>query len=399
MRTADVMKGAPPSPEALVRLSNWRQHPYNRWSFRNVRQILPTAEIRRAAVPRPLEGDFQDLGGLCFANPSGQATTLSNTLDATHTDGLLVLRRGRLVTEWYGEGMTPQTQHLLFSVSKSIAGTLAGALVERGLLDVDAPVVRYLPEVEGSVYAGCTVRHLLDMTVAIDFEEDYADPDGDVVRYRLSTGWDVRAGHAQPSDLRGFLCTLRGTGKPHGAVFDYVSPNTDVLGWVFERAAGLPYAQILSQCIWQPMGAEDDASITVDSQGAGRVAGGISATLRDLARFGEMVRTGGVANGCQVIPRQWIDDIRRNGDARAFAASKLAEVFPGGRYRSKWYGIDAERGNFAAVGIHGQWIYIDPRSDVVIVKQASQPVPMDIATDHLWLRAYAAIVDHLAPGL
>jgi hypothetical protein len=396
MKPSEVMKGAPPSADGQVTRSNWRTYPYNQWSFRNVRQLLPTAEIRRSTTPSMLRTNIRDLSAVRFAGPEGAETTLAETLKATFADGLLVMHRGQIVTEWYGDGMTLHSRHLVCSVSKSIAGTLGGVLVERGLLDVDAPVLRYLPEVAGSAYDGCTVRNLLDMTVAIDFDEDYDDPDGDAARYRLCNGWDVLPNGASQGDQRSFLTTLRPTGKPHGMVFDYVSPNTDLLGWVYERACGKPYAQILSELIWAPMGAEEDAYIAVDSKGSARAAGGVCATLRDLARFGEMIRLRGLANGTQVMPGWWIDDIHDNGNLQEFADGNLAEVFPGGRYRSQWYNISPARGDLAAVGVYGQWIYVDPAADMVIVKVASQPKPMDVAAmDHRWLAAFGAIAGHL----
>lgn len=396
MKPSDVMKGAPPSTEALVTRFNWRKYPYSQWSFRNVRQVLPTADIRRGVTPSPMPAAFRDLGTLAFSYGEGKPTTLAETLAETFADGLIVMQRGKIVTEWYGEGMTPHTPHLICSVSKSICGTLGGVLVERGLLDPDKPVTHYVPDVAASVYGGCTVRDLLDMTVAIKFDEDYDDPEGDVVKYRLCNGWDVLPNGTAQGDQRSFLATLRPNGGPHGKVFHYVSTNTDVLGWVYEKACGKPYAQILSENIWAPMGAEDDAYITLDTHGASRSAGGICATVRDLARFGEMIRQRGIANGAQVVPGAWIDDIHRNGNEQAWQDGDLAFVFPNGRYRACWYTIDPARNDLAAVGIHGQWIHIDPSTDTVIVKVAAQPNPMDVAIDHRWLAAFRAIGAHLA---
>lgn len=395
MKPSDVMKGAPPLAEALVTRFNWRQYPYSQWSFRNTRQVLPTADIRRSATPSALSSAVHDFGAVSFT-AGGKPTTLSATLAETYADGLLIMQRGQIVGEWYGEGMTPHTPHLVCSVSKSICGTLGGVLVERGLLDPDKPITHYVPEVASSVYGACTVRNLLDMTVAIKFDEDYDDPEGDVVKYRLCNGWDVLPNGTAQGDQRSFLATLRPNGGPHGKVFHYVSTNTDVLGWVYEKACGKPYAQILSDYIWAPMGAEDDAYITLDTHGASRSAGGICATLRDLARFGEMIRNRGLANGTQVVPGRWIDDIHHNGDRQAWTDGDLAFIFPEGRYRSCWYTVDPARLTLAAVGIHGQWIYIDPTRDMVIVKVASQPKAMDIEDmDRRWLAAFDAIGEAL----
>lgn len=397
MKPEDVMRGATPSPEAQVTLSNWRAHPYIQWSFLHVRQVVPTAGVRRGRTASALGLQHRHLTDLRFATAKGVDTSVADTLRDCHADSLVVLHRGQVATEWYGNGMTPDTPHLVCSVSKSITGTLCGVLVERGLLDVDAPITRYVPQVAASVYGECTVRQLLDMTVAVGFDEDYDDPEGDVVRYRRATGAAPPTPGAVDEDQRSFLSAMRGTGKPHGVVFDYVSTNTDMLGWVCEAAAGVPYAELLSTLLWAPMGAENDADVTVDAKGAARAAGGISTTPRDLARFGEMMRLRGLVNGRQVVPGWWVDDIRHQGDLRAFSDGNLRDVLPGARYRSQWYSIDPVRGVLAAIGIHGQWIWIDMAREVVIVKTATQPKAMDVeAMDHRWLAAFNAIAAYLA---
>ncbi|CAL80136.1 Putative beta-lactamase family protein; putative 6-aminohexanoate-dimer hydrolase [Bradyrhizobium sp. ORS 278] len=396
MRPTDIMRGSPPPPEAQVTKANWRTYPAIRWGFTHARELLPTAAIRRASQPTPLVEAQRELTSLAFSTPDGQRTTVAETLQATDADALIVMHRGVILTEWYGEGMSETTPHMLCSVSKSICGTLGGVLAARGLIDPGDKVTAYLPELAGTAYDGCTLRHLLDMQVGIRFEEDYDDPNGDVARYRHSSGWDIAPPGVPAGDQRGFLTTLRPSGRPHGKLFHYVSPNTDVCGWVYERACGAPYAKILSDYLWQPMGAAEDASITLDSMGAGRFAGGISATARDLARFGEMIRCRGLVQGRQVVPGAWIDDIHDAGDRQAWANGDLAFVFPDGCYRSNWYTVDVKRRDLAAVGIHGQWIYVDIASDSVIVKLATQGKAMDIAQDHRWLAGFRAITAHLS---
>jgi hypothetical protein len=313
-------------------------------------------------------------------------------LPETATDGFLVLHKGRIAFEWYGNDLSPGDPHIVFSVSKSITGILAGILVERGHLDPDAPVTRYVPEAAGSAYGDCTVRHVLDMNVGIEFVENYLDTTGDFARYRAATGWNPVENPALTMDLRSFLVTLRRDANPHGAKFHYVSPNSDMLGWILERAGGMPYAQLLTELIWSKLGAEADAHVTVDRLGAARSAGGICVTLRDLARFGEMVRNFGRAGDQQIVPRWWIEDILHNGDQRPWLATETAAKFlPAGRYRSQWYMIGSASGAYCAIGIHGQWIYVDPEAEMVIVKLSSQPLPLDEATDRLLLAAFDAI--------
>src|SRR5688500_9715909 len=134
MKPSDVMKGAPPAAEALVTRFNWRKYPYSQWSFRNVRQVLPTADIRRGAAPRPVKPVLRNIGAFAVCYDVAVSPSLAETLAQTYADGLVVLHRGEIVSEWYGEGTTPHAPHLVCSVSKSICGTLGGVLVERSLL-------------------------------------------------------------------------------------------------------------------------------------------------------------------------------------------------------------------------------------------------------------------------
>jgi hypothetical protein len=386
-----MMAGFPPPAERLVTLANWRTHPATTWSYRNVRQLVPSAAIAASAAASPLESDLHDLGAIAIERSAGQSTTLDGVLATTSTDALLVLRRGRLVHECYGNGMDATQQHIIFSVSKSVCGALGGILAERGVIDPDRPVADTLPELKSSVYGSCTVRHLLDMTVGISFVEDYDDPDGDIIRYRRAVGWDPLLPGQAPIDLRSFLAQLRPDGRPHGHAFHYVSTNTDVLGWLYERASGHPLAELIGRELWQPLGAERDAYITVDAHGAMRAAGGICVAPRDLARFAEMIRRHGVAGGRQIVPGWWIDDIADNGSREAWARGEFAPLFPKAHYRSQWYAIDPERGVLAALGIHGQWIYIDPPSETVIIRLGSDHTPLDPDAAKLWTDTFAAI--------
>jgi CubicO group peptidase (beta-lactamase class C family) len=243
------------------------------------------------------------------------------------------------------------------------------------------------------VYGDCTVRHLLDMVVGIQFTEDYDDPDGDVIRYRYAMGWDLVPPGRETLDVRRFLATMRSNGQPHGETFHYVSTNTDVLGWVYERACDQALADIISEYLWMPLGAERDAYITVDSHNAMRAAGGICVTPRDLARFGEMIRRRGVANGQQVVPGWWIDDINEQDTSAAWAKGDFAELFPGASYRSKWYQIDRTSGVLCALGIHGQWIYIHPDAELVAIRMGSEATPLDPEYAKCWRRGFDAIAD------
>ena len=378
----------------MATLENWRQHPFSVWGFTHVDSLIPVAPIPTAPPVSPLpNGKPFDLGRLAIVW-AGSRRSAEAALEETHTDGFLVMKDGAVVAERL-INQTADSRHIVFSVSKSITAVLVGILVEQGKLDPDAPVSTYVPEVAGSAYADATVRHVLDMSVSIRFVEDYLDPVGDVARYRAAMGWNPPGAMAGADGINAFVASLPKADHPHGSRFHYVSPNTDLLGWIIERAGGDSFANLLSRLVWQPMGMAQDGFITVDSHGAPRTAGGICVSLADLARIGEMMRLKGRFNGRRIVREEWVNDILHEGDAAAWSRGEMVNLFPDGRYRSKWYVPDPSSNVLCAIGIHGQWIYIDYDAGMVAVKQSSQPVPADEALDNLTYAMFQAIADEL----
>lgn len=372
-----MMDAFPPSPERQVTLANWRTHPFSRWGVQHMREVIPTAPVERDperhwVLPRRL----RDLGALAFERYNGGGrTTLAQWLGEAHVDGLLVLRHGEIVAEYYGNGLTPTRNHLMFSVTKSITALALGPLVDEGRLDPEAPVTRYVPEAAGSGWGDATVRHLLDMQVELDYEEVYDDPKGLLAGLREAAGWSPMRDPANPLDARSFLLRFQRGSGPHGRRFRYLTPNSEMLGWIGERAAGQSFAQLVTRTLWQPMGAECTADMAVDRLGAPRTGGGMAATLRDLGRVTEVVRCQGRAEGRQVLPAWWVDDILTKGDPACWAGTEFDYMMPGkeGNYRSQWYLSDRRGTQFMAAGIHGQWLWGDRDRGVSIVKLASRP--------------------------
>lgn len=372
-------------------IDNWRKHPHSSWGFQNVDRLVPTRTIEAgAAGAKALRVETLDLE----AHQLADGRSIRTALNESFTDGFLVLHRGNVVAEHYANGLTSHTRHIVFSVSKSITGLVAGVLVDKGLLDPEALAVAYVPELAGSAFADATVRQVLDMTVNVRFIEDYLDPLGDVARYRVAMDWDPPRAFVYEGGLHDFLARLPRNEGPHGHMFQYVSPTTDVLGWVLERAGGKPLGTLVSECVWQPMGAESDAFIAVDRHGAARAAGGICATLGDLGRLGEMMRNEGSAEGRQVVPAAWFDDILNGGSREAWGRGEFTGLFSSARYRAKWYVPDVVPGEFCAIGIHGQWIYVDPVAEMTVVKLSSQPIPADDAMDQQTLAVFRMLGQH-----
>src|SRR5262249_33703712 len=218
---------------ARVGLTSCRPAPFTRCAFQPVRGTVPSADVPNApATVWPLPAAPIDLSSLSIEHDGGARLTLQAFLENTSTDGLVILRNGRIVFEHYANGMMAASPHILMSVSKSLLGLLAGALVQQGDLPVDRPVSDVVPEVAGGAYWAATIRQLLDMRAGVAFDEDYLATSGPIVSYRKAANWNPLGPGETPSDLRSFYRELSKASGPHGGPIHYCSPNTDLLGWV-----------------------------------------------------------------------------------------------------------------------------------------------------------------------
>jgi CubicO group peptidase (beta-lactamase class C family) len=395
--SSSLMSGFPSAETDQVTLANWRTAPYLTWAFQHVREIVPSADIPNAPgnVWR-LESEPKDFLSFRFEH-RGRRYGIEPFLDKTETDGLVILHRGKVIVERYGNGMTANTPHILMSVSKSLTAVVAGILVAQGRLDPEQKIVSVIPELKDSVYSGATLRHVLDMRVGIDFDEDYLATSGPIVEYRKSTNWNPLGPGERASDLRTFLASLTARNGPDGGPFHYVSTNTDLLGWILERASGIRFADLLSTLLWQPMGAQCPAYVTVDRLGAPRCAGGVCTTTMDLARVGQLIVQDGRRGNTPIIPAAWIDDMLGGGDAKAWVAGDLVSYF-GDRpmhYRNKWY-VLRDRSIAFGLGVYGQNVFVDKANQIVVAKVSSQAPPLDKDLIDLTLAFAEAVSDQLA---
>jgi CubicO group peptidase (beta-lactamase class C family) len=393
------MQGSPPPADKVIRYSDLSMYrfPQIRWSFANFRQLAPTRNIwrgdgRPAELPRALRGDID---GVTF-QPLGREGTMTwqESLAANYTDAILVLHKGKIVYERYFGVMTPHTQHMAMSVTKSFFGTLGAMLVEEGTLDPGARVPQYIPELKDTAFGDATVRQVLDMTTGVRYSEKYSDPDAEIwAHVRAGSVFPRPPGYDGPQSFYEFLQTLKKEGE-HGKAFAYKTVNSDVLGWLIRRATGRSVGDLLSERIWQKLGAEEDGYILVDTVGNEFAGGGLNVTLRDLARFGEAMRLDGRFNGQQIVPKAVVEDIRRGGDRGHFAQAGYATL-PGWSYRNQWWVSHNDHGAYSARGIHGQTIYIDPKAEMVIARFASYPLAANANIDPTSLPAYHALAKHL----
>ena len=390
-----IMDGAPPPAEMRVPFLDWDRPPWNRWAFQRVRQILPTAPIRRGARVSPLPAARGGLDDFAFRRRDGTRTTFAEMLDATYTDAMWVWKDGHVLHESYHNGMDARTLHLLQSVSKSITATAGATLIADGLIDPAAPVTEYLPELARTAWAGASVRQVLDMTTGVRFTETYDQRDSDIGKMDYCCGWKPAPPDTDVSDwptcIWEQILGLTHKEAEHGARFAYRSIETDVFAHVMQRVSGKRLPDLISERLWQPLGAEEDAEITVDRAGYGLACGGISAALRDLGRFGLAYLNDGQVEGRQVIPRAWVEDVRA-GAHGLFDDAARAE-FPNGCYRNQFWIEDRDRPRHLCLGIFGQMVYVAPDAGLVAVKVSTWPDALD--SGHLMaavdaLRAVAA---------
>jgi CubicO group peptidase (beta-lactamase class C family) len=395
------MRGSPPPPAKRVRFEDDQLlgFPQLRWSLSHMRELVPTAAVWRGTAPASDMGaagrdSEAAIDALTFDDLQGRRHTWAGSLAHTYTDGIIVLHRGVKVFERYFGALQAHRPHACFSITKSYAATLAAILLRENILDEDKTVAYYLPEMAGTAYEDATLRQVLDMQIGVQYSELYSDPQAHIWDYARAGGLRTRsADHAGPGNFYDYLVTLRKAGD-HGTEFAYKTVNTEVMCWIMRRVTGVALADMLSERIWSQIGCEEDAYLSVDSIGVAMGGGGMSATLRDLCRFGELMRCEGAWRGRQVIPPEVVADIRRGADTAKFAKAGLT-LLTGYSYRNMWWISHNPLGAFEARGIHGQRLHIAPHAEVVVARFCSHPIAASAANDVVTLPAFSALCRHL----
>ncbi|ANW02633.1 serine hydrolase domain-containing protein [Bradyrhizobium icense] len=399
-QTLGWMQGFPPPPDKTITFQNgsFRSFPELRWAWSNIRQLVPTVNVWRGAGPASvLPREEHDIGACASVTMDGRPMTFARMLEETYADGIAVLHRGKLIYERYFGALKPHKPHIAMSVTKSFTGTLAGILVVEGRIDPQAPVTDYVPELKASAFGDARVHEAMDMTTGLEYTEVYTDKNSGVFGLRRANGMaPIEPGYEGATNIFDFLCAQRKQGE-HGKAFAYKTVNSDVLAWICRRASGMTLSDLLSERIWIPMGAEEDAHYHVDRIGTESGGGGLSTSLRDLARFGETIRNHGRFNGRQVVPSQVVEDIARGGDPEKFKPAGYTTL-PGASYRNQWWVTHNAHGAYMARGVHGQGIYIDPKAEMVIARYASHPAAGNAANDPVTLPAYMALAKDLMAG-
>jgi CubicO group peptidase (beta-lactamase class C family) len=348
--------------------------PHIRWAQSHTRELLPSARVSRGETATALPRRPRDLADLRFRR-AGREWTLAAAMEQTDVEGWMVIHDGAIVFEHYAAPMTAETRHLCQSVSKSMTSALAGALIAAGRFGVEALVTDHVGELAGTVWEGCTVQHLLDMTAGVSFDEsDYGDTDSEAWRGFRALGWLERLPD-DPAPAE-YIARLRPQAE-HGAEFEYRSICTDVLGWCLERVAGEPLAELFSEHVWRPLGAAYDGDFIVGPGGFPLADGGFCVTLLDLALFGLLYLQEGEIEGRRVLPRAWVRRLRTT-DPRL--VETYARAYPeegGGFYHDQWWISDAAAGIYSGYGIHGQAVLVHHPSNSVVATFSTWPRPWD----------------------
>ena len=372
-----LMQGFPPPPGKQVSFASYlNQYPQARWAFHHMRELMPSRNVPRGQGPVAVLAKGKDrraqIDALRFTGPDGEQS-FAEYLNNSYADATLILHNGKLIYEAYHEQMPAESPHIMWSMTKSMVGLLATQLIHEGRLDAQAPVTDYLPELKDSGWKGATVQQLLDMTADIDYSEVYSDAQSDVVKYAVAAGMvPTPEGFSGARNLYSYLPTITGKGR-HGPEFHYRTVHTEVLGWLLRRVSGQSTAELVSERLWRKLGTEQDAYLLLDSAGTEWAGAGMNASLRDLARFGEMLRLDGRFNDQQIIAPEVLASIRQGADREAFKAAGRPWQ-EGYSYRNQfWIGHNAD-GAYEALGVHGQMIHINPAVGLVVVRLSSHPV-------------------------
>lgn len=343
-------------------------------TFRNIGRLFPVRTVRAGEAARTLPLDPLPMEDFSM-DWQGQRYDLFDVLSLNRVSGLLILQGGAVRFEKYLLGNAPDTRWMSMSVVKSMTAVLVGAALQDGLIgSLDEPITRYLPRFEGTAYDGVTVRQLLTMTSGVAWNETYTDPSSDR-RRMLEAQIAQRAG-----GILEVMAALPRAAEP-GTRWNYSTGETQLVGALVAAATGRNVADYLSEKIWTPMGMETDATWWLESPGGLEIGGsGFSATLRDYARFGLFLLNDGVIDGRRVLPEGWMAE----ASARRTIGDEEIE------YGFMLWPLHGR--SYAAIGIFGQFVFVDPELDLVLAMWSAQPKPVgrEAVDEYVFLQAVSA---------
>lgn len=344
-------------------------------------EIYPSRRLRASTTPLQLSLADLPEGFEIHYEWEGATYGVDDFNERTKSNALLILKDGKIVTEIYRNGSTPETRFISFSTGKSFTSTMVGMAIEDGYIDsVDEPLTKYLPGLIGSAYDGVSIKDALQMSSGVEWDEssyDFSD-----MSKPLNLHWEQSIVRQRYRFVEG----ANGLPRAHepGTKYNYNTLETSLLGWLVENATGRRFTTYMEERLWQPAGMEFDAGWLLDGpEDIGReMAGGmLVASLRDYGRFGLLMMNGGKAGDQQVISSDWVREAT-TADRDAVAYGSLYEGYPLG-YGYQWWLFPNKR--FEGQGVYGQLIYVAPEDGVVIIKLSAWP---DAWVDEMELESY-----------
>lgn len=364
------------------------RRPVNEWTFTHMNLLMPTEDVRRGGEVSPLPRRTRPLE--VTYGFAGRERSLAELHARTNTTSFVVLHGGEIVHESYpGRFAGSGVRFQMFSMTKSVTSMLIGIALDEGAIkDVTEPVTVYCPELVGSAFDGVSIEHLLDMSSGVGDLEIYTARDALINRFaKAATGG---------GSLHEVVASAERSTEA-GTQFNYSTIDTQVLGWVLESATGHSLAQYATKRLWSRIGAEHDAYYWLTRKHPRTAIGGgsLNATARDLARLGLLMSRGGQLNGQRIVPEEWVARSRGRGMSHLEVGALGPSGYPYYGYSNQWWTLAGDRRPFTAVGIHGQYLYVDPDADVVIVKTSAWPTADDPSRDAESITALRAVADHL----
>ncbi|MEU4220856.1 serine hydrolase [Actinoplanes sp. NPDC026623] len=363
------------------------RRPFNEWTFTHMNRLLPTERVSRGDFRFPLAGRSRPLE-LTYRFDDREYS-LADLHRRTFTTAFVVLHRGAIVHETYpGTFAGPRARFQLFSLSKSVTSMLVGiAQAEGAIGGLTDPVTAYRPDFAGTAYDGTTLADLLDMTSGVGGLERWDLPGADIKRFEAAC-----LGRGTVLDV---LRSAPRTAVP-GTRFNYSTLDAQLIGWVLEAATGRTLARYAAERLWSRIGADRDAYYWLSRSRPRTAIGGgsLNATARDVARLGLLMAHDGRIAGEQIVPRNWV----RHSAVRTVPHLAVGALGPSGYhhygYANQWWTVAGDHRAFTGLGVHGQYLYVDPVADVVVVKTSAWPTEDDEQRDRETITALNRIAGH-----
>ena len=347
---------------------------------------------RGGPLPEISEALDESLAKQLIKDANGESLSLNELLEKHDADGFIMLQDGEIKYENYWNGYSEHQRHIWYSMTKSLVSIAFGVLLKTHKVDLAASPAQYIEELKGSGFERTSIQDVLNHASALAFKENYVDPESEFLQHyapALGLGFIPGAQDVQPSNteiygIYDFLTKFvkAETDNRPGDTFEYNSANADLIGWMIARISGISLQDFISEHIWSKLGTYHDAAIVVDRAYMPAATGGMTSTLRDAALFGQLILNRGTANGEQLVPESWIDEtINLNeDDDQRFSNNQLYKNELWTHYKNMWWILDPAKREYAAVGIHGQVIYINGSTNTVIAQFSSQPTASQVGS-------------------